>query len=399
MDQQKYLLTAVELDEEGTRHALVLGASGSARGLLGQYAERADRATKEEEWACRDSLCCLMADESVPVNEQETAASMAEATTFAGIAVRILFARLHAGKKGISVLPCDEKEHNGALLEENMIRCALLWNLGRDFLRWMTEENAVCSTLQDCAEWLIEADEHAAALLPVDGTRGAVRLVSDLTPYRERRRLMLGGSSALLAACAALCGIYRVGDAMRDDDIRGILARALTRVYLPVMPSSLEDTLQYAAHVCSYLENTIGAESWPVMGENLPSRLMSGVVPVLNTWMNKEGVLPAEAVFAISAAVMLLSSCQRTAEGTYELPGEDARRPVLDREAVLSAFSRMSCDMAPESLSYAALSDVEIWGCDLRELDGLEDAVANQLRDMQLLGVREAMRTAVTEEA
>ena len=47
MDQQKYLLTAVELDEEGTRHALVLGASGSARGLLGQYAERADRATKE----------------------------------------------------------------------------------------------------------------------------------------------------------------------------------------------------------------------------------------------------------------------------------------------------------------------------------------------------------------
>ena len=64
---------------------------------------------------------------------------------------------------------------------------------------------------------------------------------------------------------------------------------------------------------------------------------------------------------------------------------------------MLAAFSRMSCDMPPESLAYAALSDREVWGCDLREIDGLEERVTNQLRDMQLLGARAAMTRAAEE--
>ncbi len=48
--------------------------------------------------------------------------------------------------------------------------------------------------------------------------------------------------------------------------------------------------------------------------------------------------------------------------------------------------------MPPESLAYAALSDRAIWEEDLREIPGLEDTIAGQLRDLQLLGLVDAVK-------
>ena len=50
-----------------------------------------------------------------------------------------------------------------------------------------------------------------------------------------------------------------------------------------------------------------------------------------------------------------------------------------ERGDVLEAFSRLSSDMSPDSLAYAVLSDRALWGEDLREIDGLEDAVIQNL--------------------
>ena len=61
---------------------------------------------------------------------------------------------------------------------------------------------------------------------------------------------------------------------------------------------------------------------------------------------------------------------------------------------ILFSFSRLSCDMSPEALAYAVLSDRAIWDRDLRDVPGLEDLVAAQLRDLQLLGLREALKKA-----
>ena len=91
---------------------------------------------------------------------------------------------------------------------------------------------------------------------------------------------------------------------------------------------------------------------------------------------------------------MLYSGVRPDDQGVYTLAGKDGSMPVLDRADALRAFSRLSCDMPCEALAYAALSDCEIWGCDLREIEGLEELATEQLRDMQLLGVCEAMRKA-----
>ena len=96
---------------------------------------------------------------------------------------------------------------------------------------------------------------------------------------------------------------------------------------------------------------------------------------------------------------MLYAGARKNADSRYVLPADEKEIQLIENPKVLAAFSRMSCDMPPESLAYAALSDREVWGCDLREIDGLEERVASQLRDMQLLGAKAAMAAAAEQSA
>ena len=130
------------------------------------------------------------------------------------------------------------------------------------------------------------------------------------------------------------------------------------------------------------------------MGENLLARYVRAILPAMTEYEQKNAALPRRLAFAVSALIMLYSGVRPDDQGVYTLAGKDGSMPVLDRANALRAFSRLSCDMPCEALAYAALSDCEIWGCDLREIEGLEELATEQLRDMQLLGVCEAMRKA-----
>ena len=54
-----------------------------------------------------------------------------------------------------------------------------------------------------------------------------------------------------------------------------------------------------------------------------------------------------------------------------------------DAPEALTVFATLSHDMPPETLAYAALADRELWGCDLREIDGLEARVALDIAAIQ----------------
>ena len=218
-------------------------------------------------------------------------------------------------------------------------------------------------------------------------------------PFRVRglrNRWMLGGAGMMTAA-ALLCGHETVGAAMRDEAFRAWLGGALVREIAPSMPALKEDALAYAARVTGFLENACGEEGWPDVGENLAARFVACILPALTAYEKANAALPPCLCFALSALIMLYAGVRKNADSRYVLPADEKEIQLIENPKVLAAFSRMSCDMPPESLAYAALSDREVWGCDLREIDGLEERVTNQLRDMQLLGARAAMTRAGEE--
>ncbi|MBQ7455509.1 MAG: hypothetical protein IJS53_03625 [Clostridia bacterium] len=386
MEENALTCAALPLRADESLYALVLGTREGMRSFLGSHAERLERRIDPDEWAVKPEVCCLIGDASAPV---ELLPDDAKApATLAGKAVRILHARWQAGRTGLAILPCADREHNGEHLKEAMIACAVNWGLGAVFLRWLVEEARCRSTLTDCAEWLIEGEDA----LPLGEAAGAARFVKDLAPHHLRRRRMLGGAGMIVAAAGFLCGVNTIGEAMRDADLRVLLGGALTEELSAGLPFSHTETLEYAARVCAYLENACGGEAWPQMGQDLAARFVACVLPAIAETEKREGALPPRLCFALSALIMLYAGVREKQDGEYVLPSESGEVPLLENEMALAAFSRLSCDMPPESLAYAALSDTQVWGCDLREIEGLEDKVAAQLRDMQLLGVRGAMK-------
>lgn len=390
MEETKLTSAALPLAKDHSVYALVMGSREGMRRLLGSHTEKLEKNADEAAWAMRRELCCLIGDESAPVYAQ--ADDCAAPETFAGRAARLLMLRFQAGLPGLTLLPCAEAEHNGAHLQEAVIACAVQWRYDAGFLRWLLAENRFCSTLTDCTEWLIETQSPEG--MPIPETEGAVRYVPALAPYRQRRQWMLGGAGVLTAACGALCGLESCGETMRDADIRALLGHVLTQEMLSCLDFEHTEGLRYAARVCAYLENACGGEKWPEIGEYLVRRLTGCILPAIMTYEKRCGTLPNGLCFALSAVIMLYAGVRMGEEKVYILPGAQGDMPALEEERVLSAFAHMSCDMPPESLAYAVLSDREIWGSDLREIAGLEEKVTSQLRDMQILGVREAMRAA-----
>jgi mannitol-1-phosphate/altronate dehydrogenase len=94
---------------------------------------------------------------------------------------------------------------------------------------------------------------------------------------------------------------------------------------------------------------------------------------------------------SLALLIMLFSGARQDDQGRYTYLKNGETAYFSEDEEILFSFSRLSCDMPPESLAYAALSDRAIWEEDLREIPGLEDVIADRLRDLQLLGLMEAV--------
>ena len=117
-------------------------------------------------------------------------------------------------------------------------------------------------------------------------------------------------------------------------------------------------------------------------------------LPVLRRYQDREDRIPPCLCMGLSCLIMLFAGAKREADGRYTYIRNEEPCTLTEEEEILSSFARLSCDMPPETLAYAALSDRAIWETDLRDIPGLETAVGDQLRDLQLLGLRASLEKA-----
>ena len=229
--------------------------------------------------------------------------------------------------------------------------------------------------------------------------------------YEERDRTDMGKLAeifrgALLLAFAApgfLMGKNTTREYMKDDDIRLFLGNILLYEIMPASHAEKSAAETTAGGVCGALENAGGGLD---MNASFSMALSSvgDTLEMMSRYHEDNGFLPWGLTFGFASLIMTLSGVRRhrpsgeekDREGEkdgdyYELIREEGPFRADLNEDMMHAFSRLSCDMSGESLAYAALADVEIWGRDLREIPGLEETVAEHLRDLQMLGVREAM--------
>ncbi len=181
---------------------------------------------------------------------------------------------------------------------------------------------------------------------------------------------------------------------MKDDLIRGFYGNVL---YYEVMPSSHaeKDAAEWAAVGTSRLLEQDHSSLLDTLARAFDAR--DEVLDMIEAFEADQQLLPVGLCFALASFILALAGVRKKGDSYEIIAGEE---PVLIDlpEDLGNAFRRLSTDMTAESLAYAVLSDVDLWGRDLRKITGLEDRIAAVIADVQAAGFRQALKSLRIKE-
>jgi len=208
---------------------------------------------------------------------------------------------------------------------------------------------------------------------------------------------MQGAMLSTLAGPGALLGKDTVRDCMKDAALRLFIGHALLHEIMPSMGLGRDTLDPLAMAVCAELEAPGVVQPVALLLSFAVRGWAQQALPLVRAYTEREGKTPPCLCMGLSSLIMLFAGARREENGQYAWLRDGEKCFLAEDEEILRAFSRLSCDMPPESLSYAVLSDWAVWKTDLRDIPGLEDRIAGQLRDMQLLGLSSALEKAWKE--
>lgn len=213
----------------------------------------------------------------------------------------------------------------------------------------------------------------------------------------DDRRRMQGALLSTLAGPGTLLNKKTVRDCMKDPGLRLFLGHALLHEIMPSMGKGREELDPVAMAVCAEMESPAVEEPLALVLSNALRGWEEQALPLVRAYQEREEKTPPCLCMGLSALIMLYAGARKTDGGRYAYLRDGEEIYLSDDEDALYSFSRLSCDMPPETLSYAVLSDRAVWTEDLREVPGLEARIEGQLKDIQLLGLQEAVQRAWQE--
>ncbi len=362
------------------------------------------------------------------VHDTESAFDQEPPVSFPAKLTRVLYERYKAGQKGIVMLSCELIDNNGKELLKCVNQYIDDWKLDGDFRRWVNEENIFCSTLVDrivpgrirdpkeveaLAEvngyedpltdvgevfgiWVIEGPEGLEARLPFKKAGVPVIVVPDVTPYKKRKVRILNGAHTGFVLGAYLAGYDIVRDCMHDDVIRGYMNRMLYDEVIPTLPLDKKDLEEFARAVQDRFNNPFVNHELMSISLNSTSKWRARNMPTFLDYVQEKGALPPCLTTSFAAYIAFYSSDIRELTDS----GLICRRPkgneytVNDDRWVLEFYLAHRND-SPEDLVHAVMTNTEMWGRDLTEVPGFEEAAVRILKQIRADGALAAYRACL----
>ena len=217
---------------------------------------------------------------------------------------------------------------------------------------------------------------------PLDRAEG-VAFVDDLAPVVAQKRRLFDAGLFLLAAPGWLLGRNTLADCMRDEALRAFVGKAYMEELIARDEVSRRRDAPYVIRAFERFENPLNDNALLRVAAPILTRFRVAALPLIRAWAEERFEPPRRLTFALAATIMLYAGARPGEAGRFEVLRGSERHALIDDAAALSVFSTLSHDMPPEALAYAALADRELWGCDLREVEGLEQRVALDIANIQ----------------
>lgn len=321
--------------------------------------------------------------------------------------------------KGLNIIPCELIDRNGEKLKEIVLKYAEIWNLGEEFITWINTANTFfCSlvdrivpgyprdtieevraelgyddNLVDVGEvfhlWVIEGPQCLKKELPIEKAGLNVKIVDDMTPYRTRKVRILNGPHTAMVPVAYLYGLDTVGETV-DHEIMGQYVRELIfDEIVPTLDLPHDELVQFGNDIIERFQNPYVKHYLMSIALNSMSKYKTRDLPSLTEYLKRKGELPRKLVFSLAALIEFYKG---------KRGNEDIK--LADDEHILELYKNLwsECDGSESGLKTLVtkvLAYDRNWGMDLNEIEGLTQAVTDNLILIEKVGMKEAVKSVL----
>lgn len=340
-------------------------------------------------------------------------------SSFPGKLTQVLYTRYKAGKGGLVILSCELIDNNGKELLKCVNQYIDQWGMEDGFRKYVNEDCTFCSTLVDrivpgrikdeeemarlekengykdllldvgevFGVWNIEGPQRLEEKLPFKAAGLNCPVVPDVTPYKKRKVRILNGAHTGFVLGAYLGGFDIVRDCMADDTVRGYMNKMLYEEVIPTLPLDKEDLMQFAGAVQDRFNNPFVDHELMSISLNSTSKWRARNMPSLLEYIDMKGSIPACLAMSFAAYIAFYTNdiqeltdrglvCRRAKGNTY----------VCSDDRWALEFYWNHRDDTVEDLVHSVMTNEQMWGEDLTEIDGFEKLTVRNLEKIRKEG-------------
>ena len=334
--------------------------------------------------------------------------------SFPGKLTALLYKRFHffngASEKGLIVMPCELIDRNGDNLKKIVLQYATDWNLGKGFVSWINNDNIFCNTLVDRIVpgyprdkidtiteelgyidnlvvegeqfhlWVIEAPESLKNEIPAKTCGLNIVFTNNMEPYRTRKVRILNGAHTSLVPVSYLYGIDKVRESLEDQVVGKFIQNAIFEEICPTLDLPEQELKQFSNAVLERFRNPYLEHDLISISLNSISKYKTRVLPSVLEYIKRENALPKRLLFSLAALIAF-----------YRGDRNGVNIPIKDDQSVLDFFAAQWVAFDVKDIAKATLQNIDFWGQDLTQFNGLLEEVTTSLNAITKHGMKEAL--------
>ena len=312
---------------------------------------------------------------------------------------------------GMVIIPCELIDYNGEKLKEIVFQYCQLWQLPEAFSTWLNEANHFCSSLVDrivtgfprdehqqlqeslgyldnfmvTAEYfhlfVIQGPQHLAQLLCLEGSDLNIKIVDDISPYKQQKVGILNGAHTALVPLAYMANIDAVGDALAEPLFERYLTTLIFEEIIPTLDLPEDELKQFATDVLNRFRNPYICHLLLSISLNSMTKFKTRILPQLLTYVKTRQSVPKMMALALAGQILF-----------YKGVRNNEAIALSDSSQWLETFKTLWQKFDADTITLKELvSDVLgatwHWENNLNDIPGLTDAVTTHLQNMLVNGV------------
>ena len=313
-----------------------------------------------------------------------------------------------ATDKGLTIIPCELINYNADTLKEIILKYCDKWNLEKDFVQWIEENNSFHNTLVDrivpgypraeiedyqnqlefedklivTAEvfllWVIQGDEKLRQKIPFDKIDENVMVVKDIQPYRTRKVRILNGAHTTMVPFSLLYGNETVKETIDNQFTGEFIKDTVFEEINKTLDLSEEELNNFASEVFDRFRNPFIKHQLSSIALNSVSKFKVRVLPSLLAYQEKFQELPVHLTFTFACLIRF-----------YKGEWKGRELPVQDDVEVKEFFKNVWKKVDYKEISGEVLRQSKFWDQDLTKIPGLEEQVALGLEQIEERGIED----------